>query len=106
MDITGKRREHSVTSMVGTTPDLPPELMMRRTASICGWILGFFVAIWLLGFPLAVPLLTFLYLKVGAAEKWPLTLGLTAFAWGFFYGVFERLLHLPFPEGQVFVWFG
>jgi TctA family transporter len=106
MDSTGKRVEHSATSMVGTTPDLPPQLVVRRTASICGWILGFFVAIWLLGFSLAVPLLIFLYLKVGAAEKWPLTLGLTALAWGFFSGVFERLLHLPFPEGQLFVWLG
>ena len=106
MDFTGKRVEHSATSMVGTTPDLPLQLVVRRTASICGWIIGFFVAIWLLGFPLAVPLLTFLYLKVGAAEKWPLTLGLTALACGFFSGVFERLLHLPFPEGQIFVWLG
>jgi hypothetical protein len=106
MDLTGKRAEPSVTSMVGTTPDLPAPLVVRRTASICGWLLGFFVAIWLLGFPLAVPLLTFLYLKVGAAEKWPLALGLTALAWGFFSGVFERLLRLPFPEGQLFVWFG
>jgi TctA family transporter len=105
MDLTGKKTGHGLVRMMDAPPGIPPELVRRRTASICGWIIGFFVTIWLLGFPLAVPLLTCLYLKVGAAEKWPLTLGLTALAWGFFYGMFERLLHLPFPEGQLFVWF-
>ena len=79
-------------------------LLIRNTASISSWILGFFVAIWLLGFSIAVPLNTFLYLKVGGGEKWPITIALTVLAWTSFYGLFGYALHVPFPEGQLFLW--
>lgn len=85
-------------------PPLDPTLVRRRTASIVGWILGFFLAIWLLGFPIAVPLCTFLYLKFAARENWLISILLTAVAWGFLYGLFERMLHLPFPEGELSSW--
>ncbi|MBI3077613.1 MAG: tripartite tricarboxylate transporter TctB family protein [Deltaproteobacteria bacterium] len=74
------------------------------TASIGAWILGFFVAIWLLGFSLAVPVATLLYLKVAGREKWPVSLVVSAISFAFFYGLFDRALHLPFPEAQLLVW--
>ncbi len=79
-------------------------LVRRRTVSISAWIFGFFVAIWLLGFSIAVPFSTFLYLKVGARERWPITVILTLLAWGGFSGLFEFILHVPFPEGLLFSW--
>lgn len=86
-------------------PAMPESsLVMRRTLEITGWILGFFAAIWLLGFPIAVPLCTFLYLKISAAERWPITVALTVSAWIAFYGLFDYALHVPFPPGFVFVW--
>jgi hypothetical protein len=30
----------------------------------------------------------------------------TAAVWVFFYGLFDRLLHLPFPEGWMLTWLG
>ncbi|HZA53622.1 MAG TPA: tripartite tricarboxylate transporter permease [Candidatus Udaeobacter sp.] len=78
-------------------------LARQRTLSMTGWILGFFAAIWLLGFPIAVPLTIFLYLK-GARERWPLSIALACLGWLAFYGLFDHLLHVPFPEGQFFVW--
>jgi hypothetical protein len=72
---------------------------LRRTALAAAWIVGFFAAILLFGFPLAVPLFVFLYLKVQANESWTLSAATTALAWGIFYGLFDRLLHLPFPAG-------
>jgi hypothetical protein len=83
---------------------LPREVVNRRTAGVFGWIIGWFVVIWLLGFTLGAPLCTFLQLKVGERESWPLTLFLTAAAWAFIYGVFGLLLHVPFPVGQLFLW--
>ena len=83
---------------------LEPALMRRRTVSIIGWTLGFFLGIWLLGFNFAVPVATFLYLKVGAREKWWITVLLSALAWAFFYGLFDYFLHVPFPEGEIFLW--
>jgi putative tricarboxylic transport membrane protein len=86
-------------------PAMPESsLMMRRTLGITGWILGFFAAIWLLGFPIAVPLMTFLYLKAGARERWPIAIGLTVLAWIAFYGLFDYALHVPFPPGLLLDW--
>jgi hypothetical protein len=79
--------------------DLPKEIVRRRTAGILGWIIGFFLLIWLIGFSYAVPITTFFYLKLSGKEKWPITIVFTAATWGFFYGVFDYALRIPFPEG-------
>ncbi|MEK7377305.1 MAG: tripartite tricarboxylate transporter permease, partial [Candidatus Binatota bacterium] len=84
-------------------PEISPELAYRRTLLILGWTIGFFVGIWLLGFSLAVPTTIILYLKF-AKEKWPITLALALVAWLFFYGLFDYALHVPFPDGQLFLW--
>lgn len=77
-----------------------------RTINIMSWILGLFISVWLLGFPISIPLLVFLYLKAQSREGWILSLILTGTAWLVFWGLFDRLLHLPFPEPQLFVWLG
>ena len=79
-------------------------LARQRTLGITAWILGFFTVIWLLGFAVAVPLTILLYLKAGARERWPISIALAFLGWLSFYGVFDHLLHVPFPEGQFFVW--
>ena len=70
------------------------------------WILGFFAAIVLLGFPIAVPLFVLLYLKGQGREGWVLSIVMTVAVWGLFYGLFDRLLHLPFPAGWLLTWLG
>ena len=85
-------------------PEIEPKVERRRTFAICCWIVGFFLAIWILGFVPASAIATFLYLKLGAGEKWPITIGLTALCWGFFYGIFDYMLQLPFPKGELFEW--
>ena len=47
---------------------------------------------------------TFLYLKFGAGERWPVTLAITAGCWLFFFGLFDYALQLPFPQGAFFDW--
>jgi Tripartite tricarboxylate transporter TctB family len=86
--------------------DLPEPEVLRRSAVAAGWIFAFFAAILLLGFPIAVPLFVFLYLKLQGKEGWILSLALAAVAWGFFYGLFDQLLHLPFPQGWLLEWSG
>jgi putative tricarboxylic transport membrane protein len=83
-----------------------PALARRRTVNIFTWLIGYLIAVWLLGFSYCVPLVVFLYLKFQSRESWPLALGLTMLAWIFFYGLFDRLLHLPFPDGELFTWLG
>src|SRR5581483_3522170 len=78
---------------------LPPAVMARRTLLAIAWTLGFFALIVLVGFLIAVPLFVFLYLKIQGREKWLFSVILTLATWAFFYGLFDQLLHLPFPDG-------
>jgi putative tricarboxylic transport membrane protein len=95
-----KLEEHSFEQQ----PEIDPILVRQRTLSIGGWIVGFFVAIWLLGFTAAAAVATFLYLKFGAREQWPVSAALTVVAWLFFYGLFDYTLQMPFPDGAVLDW--
>jgi putative tricarboxylic transport membrane protein len=79
-------------------------LVRQRTLGMTAWILGSFAAIWLLGFPVAVPLTILLYLKAGGKEPWPISIVLAFLGWVSFYGVFDYLLQVPFPEGAAFAW--
>jgi len=88
------------------TKEIEPAVAKRRAINIFSWIFGFLVSIWLLGFNITIPLLVFGYLKIQSSEPWGLSLGLTTGAWLVFYFLFVRLLTLPFPEGQVFMWLG
>ena len=60
------------------------------------WILGFYLLIVTIGFPIAVPLFVLVYSKFYGAG-WALSLMLSAIAWGFVYGIFEKILHVPWP---------
>jgi hypothetical protein len=86
--------------------DQPREVALRRTLLAVGWTLGFFAVIVLLGFQIAVPVLVFAYLKIQGKEGWLFSIVFTAAVWGFFYGLFDRLLQMPFPAGMLFVWLG
>jgi hypothetical protein len=85
---------------------LPQDEARKRTALAAAWIVGFFAAVVLLGFPLAVPLFVFLYLKLEARESWALCAVFAAVVSAVFYGLFDRMLHLPFPQGWLLQWSG
>ncbi|MFB3886603.1 MAG: tripartite tricarboxylate transporter TctB family protein [Thermodesulfobacteriota bacterium] len=85
--------------------DVDPALASRRTLLGFGWIIGFFLLILLFGFLLAIPLMVFLFLKVQSKEGWGISLGLTALALVFFYGLFIWLLNIPFPRGWFWQFF-
>ena len=76
-------------------PALKPEGRWGNL-EIWGWILGLYVAIHVIGFPAAVPLFVLAYAKVYGAG-WGVSLILAALGGGFLYGIFERLLHVPWP---------
>ncbi len=88
------------------TQNIDPALARARRINIFSWIFGFLAGIWLLGFSITVPLLVFLYLKVQSREGWTLSIALTAAAWLVFWGLFDWLLRLPFPDGQLLIWLG
>lgn len=102
-DLMGKGSEKSDDEMTKAQPELPISVVNRRTAEGFAWISGLLLGIWLLGFSVAIPLCTFIYLK-RSREKWGFTLIYTGFSWAFVSVFFNRLLHVPFPEGKLFLW--
>jgi len=84
------------------TETVEPALARKRTLAIIAWTLGFLVLIVLVGFPLAVPILVFTYVKIAGREPWTLSIVLTAVSWLFMDGLFNRFLHIPFPDGLIY----
>lgn len=103
LSVWGREKErdsHAVDFQL--TDTVEPRLARKRTIAIIMWTLGFLALILLVGFPLAVPIFVFAYLKIAGQEPWTLTIALTTVSWLAMDGLFERLLHLPFPDGLVF----
>ena len=100
------RGERQAATDFQLSTDQAPEVARRRTLVAAGWTVGFFILIVLLGFQIAVPVLVFAYLKIQGKEGWIFTIVFTAAVWGFFYGLFDLLLHLPFPRGVLLEWLG
>lgn len=96
---TGHAVDFEFTSHIGA------QLVKKRTLEIFLWVVGFFLLILLLGFPIAVPLFVFLYLKLAGGESWTLATVLTFFSWLFIEGLFDRLLHIPMPQGWLLTFF-
>ncbi len=88
------------------TQDIDPVLARRRTVQIFSWIFGFLLACWLIGLSVTVAPFVFLYLKVKSGEGWVLSVVLTGAVWLLYWGLFEQVLRLPFPEGQIYLWLG
>jgi TctA family transporter len=98
------RRSTDATDPPEAPSSLEPAIVRGRALSIVAWTLGFFLAIWLLGFVIAVPVASFLYFQFAGGEKWSVSVPLSLVAGAIFYGLFDYLLHLPFPEGTLLAW--
>ena len=93
-------------TFLGKDEPATDEPAQRRIALPWIWMLAFLAIIVLLGFPIAVAVFVFAYLKLQAKEGWILSVVYTALLWGAFYGLFDGLLHLPFPAGWLLEWLG
>ena len=102
VDLLGKKLGTGAAGSAQTRSEVPKRVARLRTARICAWNFGYCLGVWLFGFSLAIPLITFLYLKAEAREKWWMSIVLTFAAWAFFYALFDRFLHVPFPPGKLF----
>lgn len=84
----------------------PEEPAQKGVALPWAWMLAFLAVIVLLGFSVAVALFVLVYLKLQAKESWLFSIVFTAAIWAAFYGLFDLLLHLPFPAGWLLEWLG
>ena len=103
-DIMGREKPKAAAADWEVAVDVAPEVAQQRTISILLWTVGVFIAIWLLGFSNAVLVSMILYLKIAAKEKWPITIVVSLCTWLFVYGLFERTLSIPFPDGLLLTW--
>lgn len=71
----------------------------RRVIRVWLWMGLFLAMILLFGFIIAIPLFFIVFLRVHAKEGWKMIIILTVSAWVFFYVLFIKVLHTPFPEG-------
>ncbi|MGE5220287.1 MAG: tripartite tricarboxylate transporter TctB family protein [Chloroflexota bacterium] len=88
------------------TQEIDPVTAKKRAIVMFAWLAGFFGLIVLLGFPIAIPIMMFAYFRFQGGESWGLSITLTVIAWLCFYGLFVKLLNLPFPEGLIVSWLG
>ena len=107
LDLRGKAEPASGPAVdLAPSTEVPATIARRRTLQTFAWMAGFIALVFLIGFPPAVPLFVFCYLMLQSAAGWWRSLALTAAAWGFFYGLFERLLRFPFGAGVIQTWLG
>jgi hypothetical protein len=78
--------------------NLPDAVVAARVFRLSLWIGGFVLAIWLLGLVIAVPLFVFAYITIDARERPWLALLCAALMFALLCGVFETLLHVPWPR--------
>ena len=98
-DLYGKKKIKAAEFGQSTDVEVSPKETQQRTIAVILWTVGFFLAIWFLGFSYAVPLTILLYLKFAGKETWLMTAIVTFCSWLFYWGLFEKLLNVPFPEG-------
>lgn len=80
--------------------ELPQRERLRRSLEAAGWIVGSAAAVWALGFLAAIPLASLLYLR-RAGEGWAASVVIPGATWAFMYGLFDRMLHVPLPAGEL-----
>lgn len=70
---------------------------ISRDVLAWAWLIGLLLAIWFIGFKIAVPLFVFLFSKIHGA-RWYLSLFLAFISFGMLYGLFDMVIHVPWPE--------
>lgn len=71
-----------------------------------GWMSSFFLMFWLLGALVTVPLFALLYLVTVSRQPAVVAAAYALVSWGFIYGLFVRLLHIPLPAGVLLTGLG
>ncbi|MBI4331776.1 MAG: tripartite tricarboxylate transporter TctB family protein [Chloroflexi bacterium] len=61
------------------------------------WFFGLLISIWLIGFTVAIPIFSFLYAKFHGA-RWLISIIIAAVSLVILQGLFEQILHIPWPD--------
>jgi hypothetical protein len=80
---------------------LPAALKLGRGALFFGWMAAFLGAMAMIGLIATVPIFIIAYMRLEGRERWSLTLPMAATMTLFIYGLFGRLLAIPWPPSLV-----
>lgn len=84
--------------LASDTSHLPTRTVLARAGAFFGWFLAFMASTALIGLLPTVPLFVAAYMRLENREPWRLVLALAGGFTLFIYVVFDRLLHVPWPE--------
>lgn len=76
------------------------EALPRGALEVWCWLIGLLLAVLVVGLPAALVLFVFLYMKSYGAG-WLPSLGMAAAIAGFEYGVYDRIMHVYWPEALI-----
>ncbi len=79
----------------------PSGNVFRREISFAAWLLFLVALIYFIGYLAAIPLFMILFMRLRSAERWFMTLSITAVTWAFVYFVFIVIMGAPLHEGVV-----
>lgn len=84
---------------------LPDRVVLVRAARFFGWFLAFLVCMGVIGMIPTVPLMIVAFMRVEGREPWRLSLILAACVTVLLYVIFDRIIHIPWPECLLGQWF-
>lgn len=88
-------------SLAGDDDVITPEVVRGRTLEMVAWFLGITVGVVVLGFELGAAVMSLAFLRVAAHERWRTSILVALGTYLFFYIIFDRGLHIPFPAGLI-----
>ncbi len=100
-----ERKDKGIAFDIAFTEEEATATARRKVWELFAWIYGFVLGLWLLGFHLAIFLMVLLYL-IRHRETTVMIVTLPLSTLLVTWALFDRLLHLPFPPGQLVEWLG
>lgn len=81
--------------------DADRKVTRRRVIVMQVWVAIFFLGIWLLGFKVGAFVLTLVFLKLAAKERWGISIAFGVMSYLFFLVVFDLALQVPLGVGLI-----
>jgi putative tricarboxylic transport membrane protein len=90
---------------VASDSGMPAVTVLLRAAIFFGWFLAFLASMAFIGLIPTVPIIVVAYMRLEGREPWKLCVGLAASVTLMMYLVFDRLLHISWPNTFFGDWF-
>ncbi len=87
------------------TGHLPTRTILLRAGIFFGWLLAFMGSMAVIGLIPTVPLFVIAFMRAEAREPWRLVLPQAIILTLFIYLLFDRTIHIPWPQTLLGTWF-